>query len=59
MDTIKSNLTYILFYNVFYDKVIISKVFSKQKLSMQLSQQKINFTYKIFYIIKQKLFYVL
>ncbi len=40
MDAIQSNLTYILFYNIVIIKIIVSKVLSKQQLSIPLSQAK-------------------
>ena len=46
MDAIQSKLTYILFYNVFTIKTVVSKTISK----VQLSQLLINKIYQITYI---------
>ena len=43
MDAIQSNLTYILFYNVFIIKLSVSKIDSKQEINILLSKTAILF----------------
>ena len=48
MDAIKINLTYKVFYNVFYYKITVSKVVSKPNLSKLTNQQNLITTYSLF-----------
>ena len=49
MDAIQSKLTYILFYNVFTIKNIVSKVISKMQLSESIKIKTSRLSYILFY----------
>ena len=56
MNAIQINFTYVMFYNVFIIEIIVSKILSRQWLSILLSQVRKVFNYNIFYSVKHILF---